>query len=218
MRTSIRVAAVIGDVVGSRHAPNRQALQNDLRRALEKANERIKPLQKLTITLGDEFQGAYESLPAAFDAALRVRLQFAHRGDIRFGIGWGTILVRETGREPYQQDGPAWWNARAALERVARQANRKGWPSGWLTGFASDERHLTNTLNAFLLCRDAVLAAMSPDDLRATLGLLDAKKQVQLARQLKVSQSAVSQRLQRSGAYAILRSHQELAEMRQWSS
>lgn len=218
MRTPVRVAAVIGDVVGSRHAANRPALQNDLKKALEKANDRIKPLQKLTITLGDEFQGAYPSLPDALDASLMVRLQFAHRGDIRFGIGWGTILVRETGREPYQQDGPAWWNARSALERVARQANRKGWPSGWMTGFASDESQLTSAVNAFLLCRDALLGAMSPDDLKATLGLLESKKQVQLAKQLKVSQSAVSQRLQRSGAYAILRSHQELSEMRQWSS
>src|SRR6478672_7826292 len=98
---------VIGDLVGSRSAPNRRALHRAIERALVSA---------LRITVGDEFQGAYATLGAAIEAALRVRLELLPGADVRVGIGRGPVQLLDAERGI--EDGPGWWAARAAIEAV----------------------------------------------------------------------------------------------------
>ncbi|BBZ09063.1 hypothetical protein MDOR_32320 [Mycolicibacterium doricum] len=184
-------AAVIGDVVASRRAPDRAALHRHLDAALGDAG--------FAFTVGDEFQGTHPSVGAAIDAALTVRLAVAPAIDIRFGIGWGlvTMLDAETGI----QDGPGWWAAREAIEWTASAQRQPG-----LAAVRTSYRRALATpgpdvdaVNAALLCRDHLLGSLDDRSLRILKGLLTNHTKKDIAAAEHVSASAVSQRAGRDG-------------------
>src|SRR6476620_5870257 len=113
---------VIGDLVGSRSAPNRRALHRAVEKALVSANAAVPAVTELRITVGDEFQGAYATLGAAIEAALRVRLELLPTADVRVGIGRGPVQLLDAERGI--EDGPGWWAARSAIEAVEQAAGR----------------------------------------------------------------------------------------------
>ena len=65
-------------------------------------------------------------------------------------------------------------------------------------------------VNAFLQCRDELVAAMDPRDAAAMLGLLADEPLTRIAEEEGVSASALSQRAIRGGLYAIRRAHLDL--------
>ena len=67
-------------------------------------------------------------------------------------------------------------------------------------------------MNAFLQCRDELIAAMDPRDADVLLGLLVDEPLTSIAKRVGVSVSAVSQRAIRGGLYAIRRAHGDLRE------
>lgn len=188
---SAAVAAVIGDVVGSRRAPDRRALHRHLTGALAGAG--------FAFTVGDEFQGTHPTIGAAIDAALRVRLAVAPEIDIRFGIGWGPVAVLDTSTGI--QDGPGWWAARAAIEWTATAQRQPG-----LASVRTCYRRDTDTagpdadvVNAALLCRDHLLGSLDDRSLRILKGLLTDHTKKDIAAEEGISASAVSQRAGRDG-------------------
>lgn len=118
-------AAVIVDVVASRTTPSRPALQERLLEAVADATRRAESrrgavLDPLAVTVGDELQATCSGVLAAVRLVAELRLLLRVDGiDARAGIGWGAIVVRDPGRSPLAQDGPAWWRARTALDTVA---------------------------------------------------------------------------------------------------
>jgi SatD family protein len=210
-------ATLIGDIVASRRAADRAGLQRSLRGALAVANDVFHPVQPLEPTVGDEFQGAFESPISAIRASLVLRLHLLKEGsaDARFGLGFGEVRVLED-RAPISQDGPGWWSAREAIERVENLASkgRSEFVRTYLESSGSEHlpREEVAALNAFLLCRDALVAQMKPRSRRLLLGMILEKPQTELALEEKVSQSAVSQNLATSGAYAIEAAELELEE------
>lgn len=222
-------AAVIGDVVGSRAAADRPALQASLALALDETNARLEALQPLQVTIGDEFQGLYAALDRALLATLVVRLRLFDRADVRFGVGWGLLTTFEPATVPLGQDGPAWWAARDAVGRSAEVARGRGAPRGIRTqvaaGSPADDVTVTGLppptaispsafgfVNAFLACRDELVAAMGDRDARLLLALLAGDGQGEMAAHEHISQAAVSQRLARHGAYAIVHAHRQIEE------
>lgn len=207
------VAALLGDVIASRRHPDRSALQATLADVFERIDRVIPSLQELDFTIGDEFQALYSHAGQAMLAALQLRLELLQCEpsiDVRFGIGQGDVPVLDLDKAPFGQDGSAWWRAREALERVKKSETKRRWPKGWRTAFSDESASLTPTVNAFLICRDALLERMDEKDIVLVLGLLRDEDQESLASRLSISQSAVSQRQQRHGAYAVLRAHQEI--------
>jgi hypothetical protein len=149
------VLAVLGDVVESRAHSDRRALQRRVRAALDKANSLLPMMQPLSLTVGDEFQGICQSLPTALEATLIVRLALVGQADVRFGIGRGKLRSFDPAHAPYEQDGPAWWAAREAVESTAELMTRKGAPRGlrtvyveWAGNRKADD---TNQLSLFRL-------------------------------------------------------------------
>jgi hypothetical protein len=201
-------ATLIGDLIGSRHSAGRAELQRSLQRALDRTNDILEPEQPLEPTVGDEFQGAFRDPLSAARASLLLRLELLKEAEIdaRFGLGWGEVTVFED-RTPLSQDGPGWWSARAAIERVEEVS--PGGRTGFLRTYLESQqlRDLpegeTQALNAFLFCRDALVGQMKPRSRRLLLGLLLDRPQVELAAEEHISQSAVSQNLNASGAWAI---------------
>lgn len=215
-------ATLIGDLIESRAVSSRIALQRSVEGALRAANELLDPAQRLEPTVGDEFQGAFRDPLSAARASLVIRLLLLKEADVdaRFGIGWGEVTVFED-RTPISQDGPGWWSAREAIERVYALSGggrtefvRTYLKSAPLRGPTRGE---IDALNAFLFCRDALVDQMKPRSRRLLLGLILEMSQAEMAAEEGISQSAVSQSLAASGAHAIGLAEAEMERNVLWS-
>ena len=200
-------ATIIGDVVGSRLAADRNAQHQALNRALRDiAAGAIDPP---TFTVGDEFQGAYPTVGLAIDAALSVRLAVTPDIDVRFGIGWGAVMVLDASAGI--QDGPGWWAARDAIEWTA-SAQRQPGLALVRTSFRVNgkDRPDADAINAALLCRDHLLGSLDERSLRILKGLLSSHTKKDIAAAEGISASAVSQRAGRDGLDLIVLASQYL--------
>jgi hypothetical protein len=177
---------------------------------LAEVNEWVEFAHPLQMTVGDEFQGAYEQIGSALQAALLTRLALGGECDVRFGIAWGTISSYDPEKAPGGQSGEAWWLARKALERVVKVRTKHQWPRTLRTVFAGGSEELQAVVNAFLLCRDDLLGRMDEKDLRIALGLFRGERQKDVARDLGLSQSSVARRQVENGANSIFRAHERL--------
>lgn len=212
--TSVAVA-LIGDVVRSKQHGDRRALQERVLAALDAVNRKIPALQPLEVTIGDEFQGVYRSIPLAVQASLLLRLRLLPESDTRYGLGLGSFTVFDADRHPQSQDGPAWWAAREAIEYVERLSHRRGRPKGTATWFIAHPSaaegatgHLTGedlqaVVNALLVCRDDLASRRVGANARLLEGWLSGATQQELANSEGTTQSAVSQRLSASGGAAL---------------
>jgi hypothetical protein len=208
------VVAVLGDVVRSRAQPE-PGIGDRLRDALSLVNDRLPAIQPLTPTIGDEFQGLYREVVSALDATLLVRLALLGELDVRFGIGSGELTAFDEERAPFAQDGPAWWAAREAVDAVREGEQRRERSAGLRTRWidaAGPRAPEVAAVNAFLRCRDELVAAMDPRDAATLLGLLAERPVTAIAASEGVSPSAISQRAIRGGLYAIRAAHRELRE------
>jgi hypothetical protein len=74
----------------------------------------------------------------------------------------------------------------------------------WYVADGDDNGDAAGTINAYLVMRDHVDSRMNPLDRQLTNGQLAGRTQLDLARQHGITQSAVSQRLERSGGSSLL--------------
>lgn len=208
-------ATLIGDVIQSRLASGRK-LHAALTEALRVVNERLRPVQRVRSTVGDEFQGSFATVGRALRASLVIRLELLARAgaDSRYGIGYGKVTVYQQREGAVDvQDGPGWWRARDAIER-AEQLQESPQTGFVRSRFASakDPTRVQGVdaevaVNAFLMTRDALIDAMTDRERRLLLGLLNGVPQAKIGEQEGISQSAVSQALRRSRAHAIAEAH-----------
>lgn len=224
MKADASRCVLLGDVVGSRGTADRRALHAAVEAALVEVDVTVPSVTGLRVTVGDEFQGAYTTLGAAVDAALRVRLVLLPEVDTRFGLGRGGVTILDPRRGI--EDGPGWWAARAAIEQVEEVAGRAATrhartayrdaasgPStpGAVTAkdgpgdLAPSGNPAQAAVNAALLCRDHLVGSMSDRSLRLLRGLMDPHTtQGQLAAREGISASAVSQRVRADGIGTVL--------------
>lgn len=171
--------------------------------ALAAANDLLPGLQPLAATIGDEFQGVYETVAAASTAALVVRLALPEQLDARAGLGVGAIQIVGQSAYGLTQDGPAWWSAREAVIGVKDDERR-------LPGLRTAVVHADGPveqekwMNGYLATRDAVVTRLDGRQRRLVLGVLQGVTRADLAEREGISASAVSQSLRRSGAVEVL--------------
>src|SRR3954447_24664848 len=197
------VATLIGDIVGSRTAPDRSRLHEHFSGTLAEANTELQPIVPLRITVADEFQGCFATVGQAVHASLWLRLRLAP-AQLRHGIGWGQVAV--LGEEPRVEDGPGWWVARAAIETGRADAAGAG------TRLLRTAYRLApdtdgpdpGPVNAALVCRDQLVGSMSERSRRLLRGVLDGSTQAELAVAEDISASAVSQRMRNDGIAMIV--------------
>jgi hypothetical protein len=207
-------ATLIGDVVASRSEGARRAhLHGALEHALETVNRDLAPPVPLRVTVGDEYQGCFASVGDACRASLRLRLALLPSYDVRHGIGWGPVTVLRD--EPRVEDGPGWWAARAAIESIeddAAKAALRGARTAYLRadGIAGPD---AAAVNAALLLRDEVLRDLSDRSVMLAQGLVQGRTLTDIAGDLGVSPSALSQRVRRDGLGVLLRADELLGEV-----
>ncbi len=199
---------MIADIVGSRRLADRAAAQRALDETIAGVDALI-PLAQTPLrpVVGDEQQGLYPTVEAAMAATLLLRLALPAGLDLRFGIGRGVVetLPGPAGEIP---EGPGWWAAREAIERVhALQKRNAPHARTWLAVARDDAEGMSEavrTANAYLLARDHIIGVMSDRGRRLTLGRLCGRSQRELAESEGITQSAVSQALAAAGAGAIV--------------
>jgi len=206
-------AALIGDVVSSRSARHREALHERLEETLAVVNERLSPVVPLRITVGDEYQGCFVTVGEACRASLALRLALLPTYDVRHGIGWGSITVLR--EQPRVEDGPGWWAARAAIEDAEATAGRAALRGSRTAYRLADDTDgpQPDAINAALLCRDEIVGNLSERSVMLVRGMLEGRTQTELAAELGVSASALSQRVRRDGIGTLLRSDELLGKV-----
>ncbi|MDF9716112.1 SatD family protein [Nocardioides sp. ChNu-99] len=202
------VYAVIGDIVGSRRAASRAAVQDALGPALARVDAVVPSLDGLLPTVGDEFQGVYATLEDAVSATLLARLHLLPHADTRYGVGVGEREVLDATRTPPVQDGSAWWTARAAIDELGRPSARarRGW---YDATHAPGGPGGAGLVNAYLLCRDALVDRLGERGQRILAASLAGASQREIAAAEGISEPAVSQHLRR-GVGAVRDAHAEL--------
>ncbi|WP_125132377.1 SatD family protein [Microbacterium sp. 10M-3C3] len=199
---------VIADIIGSRRLESRSDAQRRLE-AVIAAVEADRPLatQPLTSTVGDELQAVYDALENALTAILLLQLALPDDIRCRYGIGVGEIAPVDS-RAGERTDGPGWWAARAAIERVHALQQRAA-PSArtWVAAAEGEDAAMAPTIalaNAYALARDQLVAGMTERTRRLVYGRCLGRTQAALAAEEGITQSAVSQALAGAGAGALL--------------
>jgi hypothetical protein len=195
--------AVIGDVIGSRQHPDRADLQRTLLAAFEVVDRAMPAVQPFTMTIGDEFQGLFESLDEAIFATFRLQVALVDIVRLRFGIGVGEV-IRLAGHGPFEQDGSAWWRAREALDRVRTAERSNGAPPRWVTGLVTHDPATQAITQGYLQLRDHVLGGVDRVDADIVAGLMSGATQISIAGRLGIDKGAVSRRVGRHGLSALL--------------
>lgn len=206
--------AVIADIVGSRQLPDRAAAQIDLEAALVRVDELVPTaVRPLRPTVGDELQGVYAELAPALAATLLLMLSLPEGLEVRFGIGIGEINTIPSAAGALSE-GPAWWAARAAIERAEQLARREMPDARTWVAASPDESgavaELVRIANSGLLARDRLIGQWNSRTRRLVFGRIAGATQAELAESEGVTQSAVSQALALAGSGAIIAGYHEL--------
>lgn len=195
---------VIGDLVGSRRTADRAAVHARFEQAVAAVNADYAPPVPLRIGTGDEFQGIFATLGSAIAATLRLRMALLPDVDVRQGIGWGSVQVLS--EQPRVEDGPGWWAARSAIE-VVEGYERKAQLRAVRTAYVAAEGEPgpdPALVNAALMSRDAVVSGLSARGMSVLDGLMAGRRQQDIADDLGISPSAVSQRIRAEGLGVVL--------------
>lgn len=199
------VAPVIIDLVGSRHVEDRKAVQAQMREVFMRVDSIVAPVHPLWATVGDEFQVVYSNAPDALQATAAIRLLSSGKFDCRFGIGQGEIRTIEEGELGPIDEGEGWYRARLALEEAERmQSHGYPWLRTWAAFTEEGREDLNQTLaRAHLTTRDHIISRMKAKESRIAAAWLLGVTQKEIAREEKISQAAVSQKLEVSGGAAL---------------
>ena len=207
-------ATLLGDLVSSRTARDRASHHRVLVEALEAVNQAHRPVSPLRVTAGDEYQARFATVGEALAAALDLAVRLRPGVDVRHGIGWGEVTVLDE-TQPVE-DGPGWWAARAAIEDV-EAASRRAATRHARTAYAiadGQDGPDPHAVNAALLSVDQLLGGLSERSWSVLRGLLSGSSQRELADDLGVSASAVSQRVRHDGLGVVQAVLGQLREVR----
>lgn len=214
--------ALIGDVVASRDlsANRRAALQKELRSWLDDdLNAALGPdvAAPLTLTAGDELQGLFRKPSAVVRVVQELTdrmFQLPEQPRILFGVGRGALSTGSVPAPPAHAgnpallDGPAFHNARSALERAQDEG---GWARfvgfGEPAGDTTTDEVLDALFTLMATIRDQWTAKQGElsHRMRAVGGeSAGLQSQSDLAKRLRVSPSVVSETLKAARHRALV--------------
>ena len=200
--------ALIADVIDSKMVQERLDLQKQLEKTLRKMNELFGDYLAscFTLTLGDEFQALLKMDAPVFQIIDTLRSELSPT-QLRFGIGLGEIVTAIDPLQSIGADGPAYWNARAAINLV-HQKNDYGNTQIYFSS-GNDSKDLL--VNALIASGEAIRSGWRGSQEEILLDLLkrsvysETFSQQELAQSLAIQPSALSKRLKSSSIRVYLR-------------
>ncbi|RMH65556.1 MAG: hypothetical protein D6677_02215 [Calditrichaeota bacterium] len=196
---------IIGDMVHSRKQTERSGIQNKFHTALgytalKFADAVVSPP---TLTIGDEFQAVLPPDGPLFDMLACFEFSMNYL-PFRYGIGLGEISTRLNREAAIGMDGPAFYNARDALE-TARH-------NGFLYHFKGPTTPRTETVNLLLHWMSLERASWKLLKKKAYYLHGRALRQKDIAERLGITQPAVSKMIGTPGVHLF---RQSLAHVEQ---
>ena len=200
--------ALIADVIDSKMVQERLDLQKQVGKTLQKMNELFGDYMasRFTLTLGDEFQALLKVDAPIFQIIDTLRSELTPT-QLRFGIGLGEIVTAIDPLQSVGADGPAYWNARAAINFV-HQKNDYGNTQIY---FSSGKENQDYFVNALIASGEAIRSGWRESQEEILLNLLkrsvysETFSQQDLAQSLAINPSALSKRLKSSSVRVYLR-------------
>ena len=200
--------ALIADVIDSKMVQERLDLQKQVEKTLQKMNELFGDYlaSRFTLTLGDEFQALLKVDAPVFQIIDTLRSEL-NPTQLRFGIGLGEIVTAIDPLQSVGADGPAYWNARAAINFV-HQKNDYGSTQIY---FSSGKENQDFFVNALIASGEAIRSGWRDSQEEILLNLLkrsvysESFSQQDLAQSLAINPSALSKRLKSSSIRVYLR-------------
>ena len=197
--------AVIGDIKGSKKLTNRDNIQISLKEILQLVNKRFADsiASKFTITLGDEFQGLLYNSEHLFSILQEIE-RVMHPVHIRFGIGIGAITTEIDPNLALGADGPAYYNARMAIDYLKRSEKKNQTEAADIRIEAGEGSQLPiDLLNTILLLLAAIKKGWSAQQ-RQVIGNMLAHRDTQsnIAKRLNIRQPSVQKSLSSGNYYA----------------
>ena len=200
--------ALIADVIDSKIVQERFDLQKQVEITLQKMNELFGDYlaSRFTLTLGDEFQALLKVDAPVFQIIDTLRSELTPT-QLRFGIGLGEIVTDIDPLQSIGADGPAYWNARAAINLV-HQKNDYGNTQIY---FSSGKENQDFFVNALIASGEAIRSGWRDSQEEILLNLLkrsvysESFSQQDLAQSLAINPSALSKRLKSSSVRVYLR-------------
>ena len=200
--------ALIADVIDSKMVQERFDLQKQVEKTLQKMNELFGDYlaSRFTLTLGDEFQALLKVDAPIFQIIDTLRSELTPT-QLRFGIGLGEIVTAIDPLQSVGADGPAYWNARAAINFV-HQKNDYGNTQIY---FSSGKENKDFFVNALIASGEAIRSGWRDSQEEILLNLLkrsvysESFSQQDLAQSISINPSALSKRLKSSSIRVYLR-------------
>ena len=200
--------ALIADVIDSKMVEERFDLQKQLEKTLQTMNELFGEFlaSSFTLTLGDEFQALLKADAPVFQIIDTLRSELTPT-QLRFGIGLGDIVTDIDPLQSIGADGPAYWNARAAINLV-HQKNDYGNTQIY---FSCGKEKQDFFVNALIASGEAIRSGWRGSQEEILLDLLkrcvysENFSQQDLAQSLEINPSALSKRLKSSSIRVYLR-------------
>ena len=200
--------ALIADVIDSKMVQERFDLQKQLEKTLQTMNELFGEFiaSNFTLTLGDEFQGLLKVDAPVFQIIDTLRSELTPT-QLRFGIGLGEIVTSIDPLQSIGADGPAYWNARTAIN-LLHQKNDYGNTQIY---FSSGKENQDFFVNALIASGEAIRSGWRGSQEEILLDLLkrcvysENFSQQDLAQSLAINPSALSKRLKSSSIRVYLR-------------
>lgn len=200
--------ALISDVIDSKMVQERLDLQKQVEKTLQKMNELFGDYlaSRFTLTLGDEFQALLKVDAPIFQIIDTLRSELTPT-QLRFGIGLGEIVTAIDPLQSVGADGPAYWNARAAINFV-HQKNDYGNTQIY---FSSGKENKDFFVNALIASGEAIRSGWRDSQEEILLNLLkrsvysESFSQQDLAQSISINPSALSKRLKSSSIRVYLR-------------
>ena len=200
--------ALIADVIDSKMVQERLDLQKQVEKTLQKMNGLFGEFlaSSFTLTLGDEFQALLKVDAPVFQIIDTLRSLLTPT-QLRFGIGLGEIVTDIDPLQSIGADGPAYWNARAAINLV-HQKNDYGNTQIY---FSCGKEKQDFFVNSLIASGEAIRSGWRGSQEEILLDLLkrcvysENFSQQDLAQSLEINPSALSKRLKSSSIRVYLR-------------
>lgn len=182
---------LVGDLVGSRALPERQAAQERLEAALEQVHRTARNAHESPIvvppmiTVGDEFQALLNRAGPTVDMMAQIR-DAMWPIEVSCGVGRGAIATPLRKDAIGRMDGPAF---HAAREAIGRAKPRRG------TAFAGFEPQGDQVLFGLYQGLHAIARRWTERQVEVMRLVRRGGTQVEIAKALGVSQSVISQSL-----------------------
>lgn len=194
---------LIGDIISSKKIAQRHKIQSTLKRVFRKINNNEKKLSSpLTITLGDEFQAVYNRADSIFRDIWLISLA-VHPVKIRFSIGIGEITTRINKEQAIGMDGPAFYNARAGLDKLKQTPYLFN-----ITGEKLDEQSIIKQCLFLISHFSEGWKAMR---LQILTMLYDKSSVLEISKKLKISDKAVYKNIDAGALFIIINITDEIS-------